>query len=189
MNLHLAFAGKLGSGKTAVSRAVAAHLGARRNGFGNTIRSIALERCWGTTRKDLQDLGAQLVKDTPEFLCQRAIADCGAAAGEILVLDGLRHASILQLLRAQLAPSSLACVLVEAPDDIRFERIARRDGLNLSEVKLLELHSTEREVGDSLLGLADLVVSNPASVDVAVAEVLTWYHTRAGLPAGGVRTG
>ncbi len=80
----LFFAGRLGSGKTTLSRAVANQLGARWNSFGNTVRKIAGERSLPMSRQNLQQLGSDLVDQTPEWFCNRVVAEAEPNEGTFL---------------------------------------------------------------------------------------------------------
>jgi cytidylate kinase len=177
LKTSLIFCGKLGSGKSTVSRGVASRIGAQWNGFGSTVMSIAIERKLPIDRGQLQTLGAQLVRETPDYFCDRVLSGAGYSTGHVVVLDGLRHESILTLLRKKLAPDNLLCIYVEVEDEIRIERVARRSSLNEDEVRRLDMHSTEIQVEKALRSLSELVVDNSQSPELAVDAVTCWLNS------------
>jgi dephospho-CoA kinase len=177
LKTNLIFCGKLGSGKSTVSKEVAIQIGANWNSFGNSVRRIAEERGLPTDRDQLQKLGAQLVSEAPEFFCDRVLAGASHSSNRIIVLDGLRHESILALLRKKLSPEKLLCVFVEVDEETRIDRIAKRNSLKREEVLQLDTHSTEIEVETTLRLLSDFVVDNSKSPESAINAVILWLNS------------
>jgi cytidylate kinase len=174
MSANLAFSGKLGSGKTTVSKLLAERVGARWNSFGNTVKRIAQERGLPMEREALQALGEELVSNSPKAFCQRVISEAEPSSGRGLVLDGLRHTVILKHLQQSLLPSLLIPVFVDVDEPVRLDRIQRRGGLSIEDLRRLESHSTEVEVMAALRSLAQLRVNNSGTPGSAVEEILIW---------------
>lgn len=177
MKPHLVFCGMLGSGKSTVSKAVALHLGANWSGFGKIVKKMAEEQGLKIEREQLQAFGEQIVRETPEMFCEKILADASYLNGHAIVLDGLRHASILALLRQKLAPAQLLCVFVDIGEAIRVERVSKRDGLSSERLRQLDMHSTEIEVGKVLRSLSDFVVDNSHAPESAVNAVIVWLDS------------
>lgn len=171
MQANFAFSGRIGSGKTQVSKAVATVLGLGWNSFGATIKNIAVERNLPTDRKGLQALGEKLVATEPENLCRRLLLDAKPSGSQPIVIDGLRHRHIRDMLQRLLAPAALVVVFVDVADAIRLERLRIRDGLTDWEVKEFEGHSTEIQVAAEIRSLADLVADNSGALDTTVAAI------------------
>jgi dephospho-CoA kinase len=179
----LVFAGKLGSGKTELSRRVADQLHARWRSFGATLRQYASVHGLSTDRESLQSLGADFVKNHPEELCQLLLADIESASGELVVIDGLRHAHIFRILERFLAPGSVVCIYVEIDEARRLERLQTRDGLTNEDLAKLDRHSTEIELPTQIRELADYIVNSSGPLDVTMQSVLNWIAD--GLNASG----
>src|SRR5438105_7751741 len=143
MGPDIVFAGKFGSGKTTLARATAEKLGIGYAGFGVTLKHIAAERGIAATRNNLQSLGEQLVRDVPEELCRRVIADRKPASSARMVIDGLRHARIYEILTRLSEPKRLVVVFVTLPNDIRLKRIKAREELTDAQIGEIDAHSTE----------------------------------------------
>jgi cytidylate kinase len=171
------FAGPLGSGKSEVSREVAARLGAGWTSFGSTLRRIAAERATPIERGHLQELGEDLVRSGPEALCERVLAEAKPKGAQRIIIDGLRHTEIMPILRHLLRPHRLLCVYVEAQETVRVERIMLRDKISVAEIETLRLHSTEAQVGVAVRLLADCVVDNSGAIGTAVQAVIDWIET------------
>jgi dephospho-CoA kinase len=171
MRTNLVFSGRIGSGKTQVSKAVASAFGLRWNSFGATIKNIAVERDLPTTRKDLQALGETLVATESEELCRRVLLEGKPSGTEPIVIDGLRHRHIRDILQQLLAPAALVVVFVNVSDVICLERLRVRDGLSLSQIQEFEEHSTEIQVASEIRALADLVADNSGTLDLTLASI------------------
>jgi dephospho-CoA kinase len=172
MKTNLVFSGRIGSGKTQVSKAVAEALGLPWNSFGATIKNIALERNLPTVRKNLQSLGEHLVASEPEELCRRVLNEAKPSVAQPIVIDGLRHRHIRDLLQRLLAPAPLVVVFVHAPDAIRLERLRVRDGLTDSQVQGFEEHSTEIQVATEIRDIADLIADNSGALAATVTNII-----------------
>ena len=172
MQTNLLFAGRIGSGKTDVSKAVAEALGSRWNSFGAALKKIAAARGLPITRDNLQSLGEQMVACEPDDLCNRVLADAGPAGQQLVIIDGLRHRHICDVLKALLAPQPVRVVYVEVCDEVRRERLRNRDALTDAELERLEKHSTEIQVATDIRGLADLIVDNSGPLEGTVAMIV-----------------
>lgn len=170
MEADIVFAGKFGSGKTTLARATAEKLGVRYAGFGVTLKRIAAERGIPATRENLQSLGEQLVCDAPDELCRRVIAEREPSLVP-MVIDGLRHARIYEILKRLSGPRRLVLVFVTLPNDIRIQRIKGREQLTDAQIKEIDAHSTELEVDSTIRALADLTVDNSPPIEHMVAEI------------------
>jgi dephospho-CoA kinase len=176
MSVAFAFCGSIGSGKSAVSRRFANRFAGAWNSFGNTVKLIATERAIEPSRENLQQIGAALVETEPENFCRRVLAGATDSQGssEMIVIDGVRHRSILDHLRRLFTPNRLICVFVDAPLNIRVERLKDRDGLSEAQVLALQKHSTEVEVECDLRAAADFVADNSGSLDHCENELVGW---------------
>jgi cytidylate kinase len=176
MNADLVFSGKLGSGKTAVSKMLAARIGARWNGFGATVKRIAAERELQIERHVLQVLGEELVQKSPDAFCRRVIAEAIPQSGTTLVLDGLRHLSILEQLRKLLSPRRVILIFVDVQEPIRLERILKREDCDLHTLKELESHSTEIQVMTELRSSAESIVDNSGALASTVEGIQNYLR-------------
>src|SRR5216683_5953864 len=91
----IALAGPMGSGKSTVSRALAARLNARILGFGEYVRVCARERGLDADdRTVLQDLGQKLVAKYPIAFVRDAVRWAGHQPGNRIIFDGIRHETV-----------------------------------------------------------------------------------------------
>jgi cytidylate kinase len=176
MNADFVFAGPLGSGKSQVSREVAARIGAGWTSFGSTLRRIAAERAIPIERRRLQELGEELVRGAPEALCERVLAEAEPQGTQRIVIDGLRHSEIMPILQQLLRPRRLLCVYIEARETVRAERILLRDKISPAEIQTLQSHSTEAQVAVAVRRLADYVVDNSGAIETTVQAVMDWIE-------------
>lgn len=174
MKPNIIFSGPIGSGKTSVSKQVAATLGYGWNSFGATVKRIAIERSVPVQRENLQALGERLIADEPRQFCHRVLQEAEGTTLKPVVIDGLRHAHIRGVLQELSRPRSLVCIYVHVDDATRFSRIQQRDALTPEKIRTLDAHSTESEVSERIRGLADFVADNNGQVSACSAAVLKW---------------
>src|SRR5262249_10188002 len=124
----LALSGKIGSGKTTLSQELADALGWRRASFGEYVRAYAKSQGLDEKSRDvLQAVGQSLVeKDVVDF-CRSVLAHFGWTSGEPLVIDGVRHAAVVDALRQIVAPLDLRVVFVDINEKTRLKRIRDTD--------------------------------------------------------------
>lgn len=176
MEPHLLFAGRIGSGKTQVSKRVANELGHSWNSFGSTLRRIAIERGMPTTREALQALGETMVCAGAEGLCRRVLVEAQPPAAHAVVIDGVRHQHIRDILQVLVAPQPVLLIYVHVRDEVRKARIANRDGLTDAQVERFEEHSTEAQALGELQRAADMVVDNSGQIDATAAAILEFVQ-------------
>jgi cytidylate kinase/transcriptional regulator with XRE-family HTH domain len=179
----LAFSGKMGSGKSTLSEHVAKALDWKRASFGDYVRKVAKDEGLDEDSRDvLQELGARLVKSDPEEFCRDVLAEFDWRSGEPLIVEGIRHAEIVEALRRVVAPLEVRLVFLEVTDVRRIERLRIRDSEVVERLKQIESHSTEEQASTVLPEMADLRVSGDKSISELVLEIVTWVHQGDGKP-------
>lgn len=166
----IGFSGAIGSGKSTLSKMLAESLGWGRAGFGDYVRNEAQKQKLPERREILQEIGAHLVENGDEF-CRNVLAWVGWRAGDNLVIDGIRHSSILGSLKKLTKPSHMLLIHISIDEETRLDRIVNRDGSHGAGLKVLDQHSTEIEVRDSLKDLADIVVDGRVPVSENVGHI------------------
>ena len=127
MNLVIAFSGKIASGKSTLSRAVAGELGWSRVSFGEYVRKLAGERGLNPdSLPTLQELGEDLVQNHLNDFCVGVLGQTPWHAGQSLVIDGLRHVEVAERLRLLVAPSELLIVHIVVDATTRERRLTTR---------------------------------------------------------------
>lgn len=176
--LALGFVGKIGSGKSTVSTAVAEALGWPRTGFGDYVRALAAQKGLAVDRQTLQRLGESLVNAGPAEFCRAVLDQANWEPGKSVVVDGIRHAAIVSALRETVAPVELLVVFVAVEDSLREARVQTRDGQNHAPLSLLDAHSTESDVDSLLSKMADLTIDGDRPAGVLASEISDWVRDR-----------
>lgn len=171
MTLLLCFSGQIGSGKSSVSRAVAARLGWPQAGFGDFLRAEILREAGDYhSREALQNLGQRLVKADAEGFCRSVLAAGGFSPGVDFVVDGVRHVEIFRTLARIAEPSTARLLFLSADEAHRLERIADRGDEN--DFARAVTHPVEAELRDQLPSIAHAVVDASRPFDDVVADCL-----------------
>jgi dephospho-CoA kinase len=174
----LAFAGRMGSGKTTLTIALAEVLGCKRASFGDYVRNVVKARGLEETRENLQKIGTGLLEQDRLGFCSEVLRHAGWEPGEGLVLDGLRHAETIDLLRQLVSPLTFKIVYLEIDDGIRLERLGARGEGEREALSLAEAHSSELQVTTVLARLADLTIDSGSSVQETVRRVVEWAQNQ-----------
>jgi cytidylate kinase len=155
------FAGKIGSGKTSVTNALAQCLGWRRVGFGDYVRAELARRGGNPEiRAELQELGQRLVDSDPVSLCRAVLGSGGFNPGDDLLVDGIRHAAIYRVIVDLVKPSRACLFYLRASDNARGLRTAERREVASTTA---ESHPVEAELATTIPDMADAVVDASGS--------------------------
>jgi len=171
------FAGGIGSGKSVVSKRVAAALGWPRVSFGDYVRGVARQRGLDQTRETLQEVGAELVAGNVEDFCRRVLGQAEWSSEESLVVDGVRHVEVMDAIRSMAAPSVSVLVFVDVGRAERKRRVLERAIGDIS-FENAERHSTEIQVGGRLREAADMVIDGRQPVDIVVRDVVEFIRAQ-----------
>ncbi len=159
MHPIIAFAGRMGAGKSSVSAAIARELAWEFASFGWFVRKTATSRGIEHTRESLQAIGENLEASDPVKFCRAVLDDAGWHPGESAVVEGVRHVRIWETLKNIVAPQPIYLVYLEAPEELRRARLQERGAQEPNYLAKAEAHSTERDVIAELPRLASLVLS------------------------------
>jgi dephospho-CoA kinase len=91
-----------------------------------------------------------------------------------MVVDGIRHAEIIPVLRQIVTPLDFRLVFVGVNESIREARLVERGLSDRQQWQQLEAHSTEAQVQTVLLTMADLTVDGTRKIQDLVLEIVGW---------------
>jgi dephospho-CoA kinase len=174
----LAFAGRMGSGKTTLTIALAKALGCKRASFGDYVRHIVKARGIEQTRETLQKIGTDLLQQDRLAFCSEVLRHAGWTPGDALVIDGLRHAETINLIQQLVSPLKLRIVYLRVDDAIRLERLRARGEGEREMLSLAESHSSEQQVTSILARRANLTIDGGDSVEESVRRVVEWMQNQ-----------
>jgi len=177
MAFALAFAGKIGSGKTAMTTALAQALECKRASFGDYVRQVVNSRALEHTRENLQKIGTELLEHDRSAFCDAVLRHAGWIRGDGLLIDGLRHVETIDPLQQLVSPATLKLIYIEISDSMRLERLKARGEGNPVALAVTEAHSSEKQVGAVLAYRADLIINGDDSIRENVHRVSKWIQT------------
>ena len=172
----IAFSGKIGSGKSAVSKLVASYLKFERISFGDYVRaSVSAKGGDPLSRKDLQDEGQRQVEADPKSFLSSTLKFHNWDSKSNVVVDGLRHTSVLSAMRHHLK-GQLFHIHLEVVDTLATERALER-GDELRSLEGALEHIVETDVGNDLKLAADLVLDAEEPIETLVAACISATKT------------
>ena len=135
----IAFAGKIGSGKTTITKSLADALAWPRASFGDYVRKVVHERGLKETREILQSVGTEILRADPPGFCNSVLASSGWEPGQSLLIDGLRHVETIEIIGRLTQGAPLRIVFVRIGEKARLRRLEEREGWTRTTVRLLRL--------------------------------------------------
>lgn len=164
-------AGSMRSGKSTLARRIVERFGGIRVGFGDAVRRRAHDLAMPIERNFLQQIGEEWVAQDPGGLCDAVLAPSAREA--IVVVDGVRHSDVHDLLRARAQGRRVVLIFVDADVHVRRDRLTL-DGISDETIERALNHSTEKEL-PLLREAADIVVDgtdDTAQVITALAALI-----------------
>lgn len=170
--LVVCFSGRIGSGKTSVTLALAGRLGWRRAAFGDYLRDrILLEGGDAKDRQALQELGQRLVDTDAELFCREVLSHAGYTRGESLLVDGIRHVAMYRLVTSLVAPVPSRLIHLRADSEYVRDRVERRSS-DANDLARAEAHRVEAELITDVPVAADAIVDGNQEFDAVVRLAL-----------------
>ena len=189
MNTALGFCGKIGSGKSTISKAVAKAMHWPFVSFGDHVRRVAIERGLTPLRANLQDVGLDLIGQGWEQFCLAVLRQAKWSPGEPIVIDGIRHEMAFRTLSELVRPATLKLVLVVTSEDERQRRIPSLQTPDNRSPGTADSHATEAEVGSTLISLANLKVDGADDVTKTAETIVRWVRSEDAAPSPSQRVG
>lgn len=169
----LTFSGKIGSGKSSVSAAVADALNLPWVSFGDYVRKQAVVQLLEPSRQHLQDLGQTLFQADAVAFCKAVLSQTPDWQKGVVV-DGIRHVDVLNIIKRLVTPQQLIHIHLVLDEPMREARVTSREGVvEESELIRMNNHPTEVQVLELLPSVADVVVSSTGALDTVVEKVKT----------------
>lgn len=176
-SLLVCLSGKIGSGKTAVSIALARALACQSTSFGGYLRAQIAERGGDPEcRRSLQDLGQSRIEQDTELFCRDVLAAGGFVPGHDFVLDGVRHVAVLPHLARVAAPSEVRLIFLEAGPELRSNRAGERSESARQDFNRAAKHVVEADMEAGLPSAADVIVDGSLPVAEAVSQCMVYIR-------------
>ena len=185
--LLVCFSGKIGSGKTSTSMAVAEALGCGYTSFSSYLRDV-IAALGGDPdcRESLQDLGQCRIEQDPDLLCREVLAAGGFDPGNDFVLDGIRHVEVLPHLVRIATPSEMRLIFLKADAGLRSTRAGERSAKEARDFNRAENHVVEADMEEELPSAAHAIVdgsiSEPAVIQRCIELIDNWRRVGAKNP-------
>jgi len=166
------FSGRIGSGKSSLSKGVAKYLGWPVVSFGDYVRSVAIKRELGGAREVLQEVGNSLIAEGWTKFCLSVLGQVDWKPGRAIIVDGIRHIEGLETLKTIVHPMSVYLVYLETGDIERARRMGNdkmKQGASMDEI---DKHSTELQVNMLLPKIANVIVNGERTIEELISHVV-----------------
>lgn len=185
--LLLCFSGKIGSGKTSTSMAVAEALGCDYTSFSSYLRNVVAALGGDPDcRESLQDLGQSRIEHDADLFCREVLAAGGFIPGKDFVLDGIRHVEVLPHLVRIAAPSEMRLIFLKADAGLRSIRARERSAKEARDFNRAAGHVVEADMDERLPMEAHAIVDGSLSgsvvIDRCIELIENWRWTGTGVP-------
>ncbi len=153
--------GKISSGKSTLATEISEKYGIPIISFGKYLVKFSLENSLPTSRFDLQNLGEKFIAEAPNVFLKNVL-NSYIPISQIIIVEGVRHLSILKLLREESRMSTF--IYLETENELRYTRYCNRiklgdKELTFDEFSEMDNHSVESQI-ESLSDLCDIKYSN-----------------------------
>jgi Cytidylate kinase len=170
MTCIIAFSGLPQTGKTTLARLLAHELQCKFVSFGDFVRQEAFNRgIPNATRQDLQNIGQSLVTEDVRDFCRRVLRTVDFSAGEQIVLDGVRHKEVLEVISEISQRQPIKLVLLVASEKTRRNR-------SLQDIDSIDSHRVESEVKAQFRSIADLVIDTENDEAESLQTLMDWIR-------------
>lgn len=167
----IAFSGKIGSGKSSISKLISESIDFQWVSFGEYVRKIATEKGIEPSRINLQDLGESLIRNNSYQFCLNVLNQA-PASGKPLVVDGIRHKIALDEIKQIISPNTLFHIHLEVEDNLRKKRLSETRQLDNEEITINDSHVSESEASMSLSNIADIIIDVKSNISDTVDVIL-----------------
>ena len=158
-SIVIGFAGKIASGKSTLSTIFAKERGWPYVSFGDYVRLVARQRGEDDSQREiLQQTGASLVEQDCEGFCRAVLQQAPWQPGESLVIDGIRHLQVKQVLEKLVAPSKFVLIYISVDEQIRRQRLHYEGIDDPTRIERIESASTEIQAKAELPQVADFTL-------------------------------
>jgi dephospho-CoA kinase len=164
----IVLAGRIGAGKSTLASALHNLTGFPIISFGKYVKKIAVGQNISLSRENLQNLGERLVERDAYSFTRCALDGIDLTSG--IVIDGLRHRSVLEVIRSLAGEIPVLLIFIQIEDRVRSERLLAR-GMSHNELEHEDMHIMEKHVLD-LLPIADVLVDGAFSLDANTTIIM-----------------
>jgi dephospho-CoA kinase len=173
MPLVIGLVGRIGSGKTTVSKYLQDNHGAKEHRFSQILMDILDRLYLPHERAHLQNLGKSLRAELGEDVIVNAFKmDLEKDQSDILIVDGIRYENEVELLKGF---KNSFLIFVAAQPEIRYQRAVARGEKGEAEItyeQFLESEEAETEKHiEAIRGSADYIIDNSGTLDELYKKV------------------
>lgn len=156
--------GKIGSGKTTLSKYLNESLNIPNASFGDYIRKVAEKENKSMDRETLQKLGDRLISEGVTKFCLKFLNYAKWSNGRSLIIEGVRHKEVLFTLRELTYSDRFLFIYVSIDEKTRKQRIIAKNKNLFDNLDYIERHPTEIQVQNNLINQADIIISNEQEI-------------------------
>ena len=177
--LVVGISGRIASGKSTIAETLSKQLSWPYVSFGTYVRKVARERGLNdSSREVLQEVGVVLIDKGWMSFCDAVLGQAEWHPGQSLIVDGIRHREAYDTLKLLVAPSKILLIYIAVDEAEQQAHLRKRNDPDAERLSIVESHSTEKDVIDSLPALADLVVNGSNTIADITQQITLWIKER-----------
>ena len=174
----IAISGLSRSGKSSLSKELAKRLNCEISSFGGFLKFKAKQSGMNSEPTTLQMLGQSYIDNNPGELILGVLNQCAWQQGHSLVIDGIRHKRVFQLLKKYVSPTPLFLIhLWSTPQDLLTRLKKSNEVNNVSQLEFWR-HPTEEEALSVLPQTADLILDALLPTDSLVQTTIDFLKNQ-----------
>jgi len=165
MAIVIGVCGQIASGKTTVAKIISQEYNFHFTSFGDYVRSKAQEMQLTISRQVLQNLGQSLLETDINSFCRHVVFQNQWDSKSNLVIDGVRHVSVIHELEKILFPLKFKLLFIDTSSSIRNDRLKENERSNI------DSHITEIDVKSKLKNMATYKIDGGLSLADIESEI------------------
>ena len=169
-NISFGFSGRIGSGKSSISKYIAKKNNMKYISFGNFIRQVAKKRGLREERETLQLIGNEMIQKGIYKFCMMVLDYYDWKPNENVIIDGIRHIEIFNELKSIFSPNTILLVYISTDKNILLKRNIDRGIIDNTHLQEIENDETELDVKFKLQQISDYTINGSLKIKNAYKE-------------------
>ncbi len=173
MTLYVGLSGRIGSGKTVVSKHLQDEYGAIEHRFSNILEDVLKRLYIPIERETLQRLGKTIrIELGHDVLVKAMRGDLEKETADVVIVDGVRYKNEVSMLKGL---KNSVLIFLSAPPEMRYERVVKRGTRGEASISFEEFTKNEKAATEKELEVVeqkvDYILENTGTIEDMLQKV------------------